>query len=227
MGWSGGNEILEALIDELNNHPLVGSTKRDILAAVIKVLGEGDWDTEDDTLNSEYGESLVLRAAFQQAYPSNYQHLNTGYKEEWDKELGGGEVVLDEGIPPHVDLRPWTVTLCGSTRFWGAFQDAALTEILRDHAVFSVGCDTKADGDWLTAKKHVGDTRTLEEVKHDLDQLHKRKIDLSDEVFILNVDDYIGQSTKSELDYARQHDKKVRWLYPSKHAQDGEEIEIP
>jgi hypothetical protein len=45
-----------------------------------------------------------------------------------------------------------------------------------------------------------------------LDDLHKRKIDLADEVLILNVDGYIGDSTRSELEYAQATGKIVRFL---------------
>jgi rubrerythrin len=48
--------------------------------------------------------------------------------------------------------------------------------------------------------------------KHKADQLHKRKIDLCDEVHVLNVDGYIGESTRSEIDYANYIGKPVRYL---------------
>jgi hypothetical protein len=51
-------------------------------------------------------------------------------------------------------------------------------------------------------------------VKTKADELHRRKIDLADEILILDVDGYVGSSTKSEIEYARQHDKRVRWLGP-------------
>jgi hypothetical protein len=49
-----------------------------------------------------------------------------------------------------------------------------------------------------------------------LDELHKRKIDLADEVLILNVGGYIGDSTRSELEYARAKGKVIRWLEEDK-----------
>ena len=52
------------------------------------------------------------------------------------------------------------------------------------------------------------------EEKRALDELHKRKIDLADEVFVLNVGGYVGESTKSEIDYAQANDKPIRWLEP-------------
>ncbi len=53
------------------------------------------------------------------------------------------------------------------------------------------------------------------EIKSKLDELHKRKIDLADEVYILNVGGYIGESTRSELEYAKAQDKPVRFLEPT------------
>jgi hypothetical protein len=52
----------------------------------------------------------------------------------------------------------------------------------------------------------------IQRIKADLDALHLRKIDLADEVLILNVGGYIGESTSRELDYAIRHNKVVRYL---------------
>ena len=45
-----------------------------------------------------------------------------------------------------------------------------------------------------------------------LDELHKRKIDLADEILVLNVGGYIGESTRSEIEYAKAHNKTIRYL---------------
>lgn len=45
-----------------------------------------------------------------------------------------------------------------------------------------------------------------------MDDMHKRKIDMSDEIFVINVGGYIGDSTRSEIEYATEHGKKVRYL---------------
>lgn len=55
---------------------------------------------------------------------------------------------------------------------------------------------------------------TVTRTKAMLDDMHKRKIDMADEIYVLNVNDYIGQSTKSEIAYARAHGKIVRFLEP-------------
>jgi hypothetical protein len=46
----------------------------------------------------------------------------------------------------------------------------------------------------------------------EMDELHFRKIDISDEIFIVNYDDYIGASTTNEIEYAKKLEKKIRWF---------------
>lgn len=101
--------------------------------------------------------------------------------------------------------RPIIVCLCGSTRFKDAFDEANYQETMAGKIVLSVAFYPYGD-------KHgegVGATSTQ---KIALDELYKRKIDLADEVLILNVGGYIGDSTRSELEYAQQTNKIVRWL---------------
>lgn len=98
--------------------------------------------------------------------------------------------------------RPTIVTLCGSTMFKDAFAAANFRETLAGKIVLSIGCDANTD-------QELGLT---EEIKARLDELHKRKIDLCDEILVLNVSGYIGKSTRSEIDYAIANEKRVRWL---------------
>jgi hypothetical protein len=58
---------------------------------------------------------------------------------------------------------------------------------------------------------HFGEASGL---KEDLDQLHFRKIDISDEVFVINKDGYIGESTRNEIEYAKKLGKKINYLEP-------------
>lgn len=104
--------------------------------------------------------------------------------------------------------RPTIVCLCGSTRFSEAFQRANLLETLDGNIVLSIGCDMRSDADVFGGM----DEDELTYIKAKLDELHKRKIDLADEVLILNVGGYIGSSTRSELEYALAHGKRVRFL---------------
>lgn len=106
--------------------------------------------------------------------------------------------------------RPRIVCLCGSTRFYQAFQEANYRETMAGHIVLSVGFYPHA-----AAAAHGEDVGITADDKARLDQLHLRKIDIADEVLILNVDGYIGESTARELAYARLLDKPVRFLQES------------
>lgn len=106
--------------------------------------------------------------------------------------------------------RPTVVCLCGSTRFYEAFQQQNYWETLAGRIVLTVGCDTKADDDLFANKTDA----EKQEIKTRLDELHKRKIDLADEILVLNVGGYIGDSTRSEIEYATALGKNIRWLEP-------------
>lgn len=92
------------------------------------------------------------------------------------------------------------VCLCGSTKFKQEFIDANRDETLKGHIVLSVGLFGHIEG--LDMKS---------ECKVELDQLHFRKIDLCDEILVLNINKYIGRSTRKEIDYATTSGKKVRY----------------
>lgn len=104
--------------------------------------------------------------------------------------------------------RPTVVCLCGSTRFGEAFQKANFDETIAGRIVLSIGCNLKSDD-------QLFEDLTIEEknlIKRNLDDLHKRKIDMADEILVLNVGGYIGESTKSEIHYAKTHGKRIRFL---------------
>jgi hypothetical protein len=103
---------------------------------------------------------------------------------------------------------PTIVCLCGSTKFMEAFQAANLRETLAGRIVLSVGCYTKSDHDIFGSLKPYDAGK----LKEKLDRLHKRKIDLADEIFVLNVNGYIGDSTRSEIEYAKSTGKTVRYM---------------
>lgn len=93
------------------------------------------------------------------------------------------------------------VTLCGSTKFKDQFIAEQKRLTLEGSIVISVGCFG-----------HAGDIFT-DEQKIMLDDMHKRKIDMADEIFVINVDGYIGSSTKSEIEYAKSKNKTVNYLF--------------
>lgn len=104
--------------------------------------------------------------------------------------------------------RPAIVCLCGSTRFMDAYVEATKMETLAGKIVVSVGLNLRTDT--------LPDGADEDTTKAMLDELHKRKIDLADEVLFLNVGGYIGSSTRGELEYAIAHPdgKVVRFLHP-------------
>lgn len=101
---------------------------------------------------------------------------------------------------------PTVVCLCGSTRFMDAFFEAGWQETLKGNIVLSVGVCKHAE--------HHGAEALGPDVVRKLDDLHKRKIDLADEVLILNVGGYIGESTRSEINHAIKRGKAIRYLEP-------------
>ena len=117
---------------------------------------------------------------------------------------------MNDGYLEQNPHKPKIVCLCGSTRFGDAFRTANLNETLSGKIVLSIGCDMRSDDDVFGSL--TNDRKA--EIKQKLDELHLRKIDLADEVFILNVDGYIGESTQKELDYAKKHGKTIICLEP-------------
>jgi hypothetical protein len=100
-----------------------------------------------------------------------------------------------------VESRPTVVCLCGSTRFADAFVAASRSETLAGRIVLSVG---------LFGHREAMDMGGP--VKAMLDQLHFRKIDLCDEILVLNCGGYVGSSTRNEIAYATAKGKKIRYL---------------
>ena len=107
--------------------------------------------------------------------------------------------------------RPRIVCLCGSTRFGEAFREANLSETLAGRIVLTVGCDMRSDAELFAELSG----EELDQVKAALDELHLRKIDLADEILVLNVGGHVGSSTSREIEYARATGKTIRWLEAS------------
>lgn len=101
------------------------------------------------------------------------------------------------------------ITLCGSTRFKNEFMEVQKQLTLEGNIVISVGLFGHSGDSEVWENMDEG---TLIQTKEMLDDMHKRKIDMADEIFVINVCGYIGDSTRSEIDYAVKHGKKVRYL---------------
>ncbi|MDF2908101.1 MAG: hypothetical protein K0R34_3422 [Herbinix sp.] len=96
------------------------------------------------------------------------------------------------------------ITLCGSMRFKDEFLKVQKQLTLEGNVVISVGFFGHADGE-------LEDVITPE-IKVMLDDIHKRKIDMSDEIYVINKNRYIGESTKGEIEYAIKTGKRVDYL---------------
>ena len=103
-------------------------------------------------------------------------------------------------------MTPEVITLCGSTRFKDLFDEWNKKLTLEGNAVFSCGCWFQKTGE------EKGLPEVDEETKRRLDEVHKIKILHSDSIFVLNPGGYIGESTKSEIEFAKRWGKKVRYL---------------
>ncbi|WP_431944976.1 hypothetical protein [Actinacidiphila sp. bgisy167] len=101
---------------------------------------------------------------------------------------------------------PGIVVICGSTRFMSDMAEADLRETAAGRIVVKPGCDMKSP--------HAlwSDPVEAEALKARLDDLHRAKIRLADDVLV--VGDYIGDSTRAEIAYARSLGKPVRFTHP-------------
>ena len=105
------------------------------------------------------------------------------------------------------------VTLCGSSKFKDAFIGITKELSLAGAIVIGLGLFGHADnlfGEEITP-----------EIKAMLDSAHRQKIDMCDAIYVINVNDYIGTSTLSEIEYAQDKNKKIFLLEPSKHIPGG------
>ncbi len=98
------------------------------------------------------------------------------------------------------------ITLCGSTKFKDDFIRVQKEFTLMGYIVISVGLFG-----------HSGDDEVWDDgIKEMLDDMHKRKIDMADEIYIINKNGYIGNSTKSEIEYAKSKHIPIRFMENNK-----------
>ena len=107
-----------------------------------------------------------------------------------------------------VDRYP-VITLCGSTRFKDEFYEVQKRLTFEGNIVISIGLF----GHWGDSEVWESmDEGTLSKTKEMLDDMHKRKIDMADGIYVINVGGYIGDSTRSEIEYAEANGKFVKYL---------------
>ena len=102
--------------------------------------------------------------------------------------------------------KPKVIVLCGSTRFYNEFQAVNYELTMQGYIVLSVGFYLHSQD-----KAHGQEIGCTKEQKIMLDELHMRKIDLADEIFVINQHGYIGDSTKKEIEYSRSWGLPFRW----------------
>ena len=92
------------------------------------------------------------------------------------------------------------ITLCGSIKFKEEFMNVQEKLILEGNIVFTPNFFKNSEAE-ITAKK-----------RKMLDEMHRQKIDMSNEIYVINLGGYIGESTKSEIEYAKANGKKISYL---------------
>ena len=119
-------------------------------------------------------------------------------KTEFDasRDLIEANELMEAGLTPEI------VCLCGSTRFMDAFQQANKDLSLAGKIVLTVA---------LVTSDATNSEVTVEQ-KVKLEVLHRQKIALADSIYVLNVGGYIGESTRSEIEYAKSLGKPVVYL---------------
>ncbi len=125
--------------------------------------------------------------------------LGIAYMQQLVKEWANDQPTTDDKVKPTI------VCLCGSTRFVDAFNQARVNETMKGKIVLSIEITTSQHFDSDPQYSNLP-------VKRMLDELHLRKIDLADEILVLNVGGYVGESTSREITYAKEQGKTIRWL---------------
>lgn len=100
---------------------------------------------------------------------------------------------------------PKKICYCGSLRFLEKFKEYEYQSVIDGHIALLPCCM------FVDIQREYG---AESDYKQKADDLHKRKIDICDEVFVINVGGYIGESTRNEINYARHIGKPVKYLEP-------------
>lgn len=121
---------------------------------------------------------------------------------EFFKAIPNSKEVSNNFTPPTLTSKceesRGVITLCGSTKFKTEFLNMLEILTLAGWVVLLPGY-----------YGHRARFPISDDVKEQLDILHKKKIDMSDAIYVLNIDGYIGESTKSEIQYAQDRGKQV------------------
>ncbi len=141
----------------------------------------------------------ILNAGYN-PFKMTFEDLTEEETKEKDELLSKCTWTPEAGIQIARTTKPKVITLCGSTKFKTEFEQANKRLTLAGNIVISVGLFG-----------HYGDVITAYQ-KLMLDDLHKRKIDMADAIYVINKDGYIGSSTASEIRYAKTAGKEVIYM---------------
>lgn len=163
----------------------------------------------EPTWRSDKAHEAICEAA--EAIANHYCSEDDTYYPEVKRLTVAISNIVDSRAPaasvaPVVDSRPRIICICGSTRFIEQF--AITTWELERQGHIVLGC-TLLPMWYCKVPSHFGEATGT---KEQCDELHLRKIDLADEVLVLNIGGYIGESTANEIAYAMQTGKPVRYL---------------
>ncbi len=160
--------------------------------------------SDDKTVHEEYRE-LVRKKLTPAALEHVIERFNAEIEILYDLEDPWKYKPVPSTDPETEVVHRYPVTtLCGSTRFKEEFMEVQKRLTLEGRIVISVGLFG-----------HAGDDEVWSEgTKEMLDDMHKRKIDMAESIFVINKDGYIGSSTRSEIEYARRYGKKIEYLEP-------------
>ena len=166
-------------------------------------------------ISKQYNQDQVIIVAYDRR--KNLTHVATYGKTLRDcaQAAEGGNVIKRtfgfpeedcNSIPKRWSKKPKVLCLCGSTRFKQEYEQVQKDLTLKGIIVISVGLFGHIEGLDMN-----GETKKM------LDELHLRKIDMSDGIFVINVGEYIGESTKREIAYAKKHGKEIHYLVEDKN----------
>jgi hypothetical protein len=144
-----------------------------------------------------YSKEEILDALNNDQYLKQDEALEILGKDYMTEEVVPTEQVYVVRAPEPIKV----ITLCGSTKFQKEFEDVNERLTLAGNLVISVGVFGHSKGIALSTQQ-----------KTNLDRIHLKKIDLADEIFVINVNGYIGSSTTSEIEYAQSMGKPINYL---------------
>lgn len=101
------------------------------------------------------------------------------------------------------------ICLCGSTRFTDEMLVKQWELTKQGHIVLTWCALPQSYFDPEANRSHIGDQEGVKEI---VDEVHKRKIDISDEILVINIGGYIGDSTRSEINYAFHQGKPIKYV---------------